>query len=613
MSPFVQSLKSQRHFSAAIAAAGRSMERLGSGQRINSAADDAAGLAISASLNADYRIFSQAVRNLNDGTSLLNIAEGALRELSSITDRQMELAEQAANGVYSSRQRQALDQEANALVKEYNRIVQSTRFNGLNLLDGSQRGGVRLQAGHGVEGSLLVNLGKELAYSGDGTFKAPSTIGFNTSSFALTITDLNGDGKQDLASADDYSGITAVYLGNGDGSFRSAQVFSVGATPMGITWGDFNGDGIKDLATADDATISILLGNGDGSFKARSNLSGIMGGFEIAAGDFNGDGKADLIAANSSSNSVAVFLGGGDGSFSTVTTYRVGGNPLSVVLDDVNGDGITDVFSGSLSGELSVLVGNGDGSFKTKITLSSGSSIYRARSGDLNGDGKVDLVATTIDGSIKVFRGNGDGSFAAAVSYATSAFPNGIMVADLNGDAILDIVTGDESDRVNSILLGNGDGTFQARRSYAVGFLGLVRDMRVADLNDDGALDIVNVPGGGNIAILLGNSGGSGVIRNLDLKTQASALQSMNTISQTKERIGRELGMIGAAQSRIQTSARNLFVAKDNYKLAESRIRDADVAEESSNLIRQQILQQSSSNIILQGSQSSEVILSLLR
>ena len=133
----ISSLTAQRKLADGTAALSKTFERLSSGQRINRASDDAAGLAIADSLNAASRVYTQGIRNFSDGLSLLSIAEGALQQLQAITIRQIELAEQAANGVYSTKQRQALNDEANALVDEFNRIVESTSFNGLNVLDGT--------------------------------------------------------------------------------------------------------------------------------------------------------------------------------------------------------------------------------------------------------------------------------------------------------------------------------------------------------------------------------------------------------------------------------------------------------------------------------------------
>jgi flagellin len=95
------------------------LERLSSGQRINRASDDAAGLAIASALDADHRVFTQGIRNLNDGLSYLNIADGAVEELKNILIRQRELTTQASNGIYSDTQRQAMDSEVLSLLQPY--------------------------------------------------------------------------------------------------------------------------------------------------------------------------------------------------------------------------------------------------------------------------------------------------------------------------------------------------------------------------------------------------------------------------------------------------------------------------------------------------------------
>lgn len=122
----IASLNAQRSFGNATKRLSDSFTRLSSGLRINRAVDDAAGLSISESLKLDTRVFNQGIRNLNDGASVLSIADGALSELSSIMVRLNELAEQSANGTLGNRQRLALDQEAQSLAREYNRIARST-------------------------------------------------------------------------------------------------------------------------------------------------------------------------------------------------------------------------------------------------------------------------------------------------------------------------------------------------------------------------------------------------------------------------------------------------------------------------------------------------------
>jgi len=133
----INSLTAQRNLTTSQSALSQSIQRLSSGLRINSAKDDAAGLAISERFTAQIRGLNQAVRNANDGISLAQTAEGALKASSDILQRVRELAVQSANASNSAGDRQALQQEVGQLVSELDRISQTTEFNGSKLLDGT--------------------------------------------------------------------------------------------------------------------------------------------------------------------------------------------------------------------------------------------------------------------------------------------------------------------------------------------------------------------------------------------------------------------------------------------------------------------------------------------
>jgi flagellin len=142
----VASLNAQRQLMSSGNALDRATERLSSGARINSAKDDAAGLAISNRMTSQVRGLDQAIRNANDGVSLIQTAEGALSESTNILQRMRELSVQSANGIYSSGDRATLNAEVQQLVKELDRIADTTSFNGQKLLDG-KLGNVSLQVG----------------------------------------------------------------------------------------------------------------------------------------------------------------------------------------------------------------------------------------------------------------------------------------------------------------------------------------------------------------------------------------------------------------------------------------------------------------------------------
>ena len=133
----IPSLSAQRILSVNNDRLATSVERISSGIRINRAADDAAGLAISEALRSDIRATRQAVRNANDGISLINVTEGALNEQSSILIRLRELASQASTGTVGSTERQSVQLEFQALRLEIDRISNTTQFNGQGLVDGS--------------------------------------------------------------------------------------------------------------------------------------------------------------------------------------------------------------------------------------------------------------------------------------------------------------------------------------------------------------------------------------------------------------------------------------------------------------------------------------------
>jgi len=142
----VASINAQRNLKGNTDNLSRSLARLSSGYRINQAADDAAGLAISENLKAQLRGMKQASRNAQDGISLVQVAEGGLNEISNIMTRFRELAVQAASDTIGDTERKYLDVEYQQLKSEVQRIAETTRFNGLDLLNGSG-GQVDIQVG----------------------------------------------------------------------------------------------------------------------------------------------------------------------------------------------------------------------------------------------------------------------------------------------------------------------------------------------------------------------------------------------------------------------------------------------------------------------------------
>jgi flagellin len=163
----VASINAQRNLSSVTDRLSGNYRKLSTGLRISTAADDAAGLAISERLRSQVRSLEQAKRNANDGISFVQTAEGALNEVSSILVRLRELAIQSSNGSVSGQDKDTLNEEFTSLVAEVNRIGSSTEFNGIKLLDGSSSS-VDFQVGFGTTSgidTLAVNLSPALSTS----------------------------------------------------------------------------------------------------------------------------------------------------------------------------------------------------------------------------------------------------------------------------------------------------------------------------------------------------------------------------------------------------------------------------------------------------------------
>jgi len=151
----VSSLTAQRHLASSRADMEQAMERLSSGLRINSAMDDAAGLTIAHSLDSKIASLSQAVRNANDGIALVQLAEGALDEVSAMLTRMKELATQASNGTYSTTDLSNLNKEYEQLSAEIKRISENTKFNTIAVLDSSSK--ATFQVGDTSADTISVN------------------------------------------------------------------------------------------------------------------------------------------------------------------------------------------------------------------------------------------------------------------------------------------------------------------------------------------------------------------------------------------------------------------------------------------------------------------------
>lgn len=311
----------------------------------------------------------------------------------------------------------------------------------------------------------------------------------------VAVADFNGDGILDIAASDYYNGVVQIFTGNGsngigDGTFSVGGTFATDVTssnPQELVAGDFNGDGHPDIAVTNESgnNVGVLLNDGTGNFQPVVNYPLSSGSnFEIATADLNADGNLDLIVPLWTGSNVAVMLGNGDGTFQAEVDSPALPNPNSVTVADMNNDGKPDLVMAideypwtALNAQgIAIAIGNGDGTFQTPTLLASALHDTNfdspwpgyIKTVDVDGDGNTDIVYTNSEyGTLGILFGQGSGSFYDPVEYPSGGYAFGLAVADVNGDGAPDVVTaGDDFSGVTVLLNNNGSGT---QPNFAVG------------------------------------------------------------------------------------------------------------------------------------------------
>lgn len=313
----IQSLNAQRNLSSSQSQLATSMQRLSSGLRINSAKDDAAGLAISERMTTQVRGLTVAMRNANDGISLAQTAEGALGSLGSNLQRIRELAVQARNATNSAEDRAALDAEVQQLKAEVTRVAQQTSFNGTNLLDGSFTNmafQVGANQGQTIDISAIVNANVDALGTWD-SVAVPAK---------LTGSTIEGGSAQ----------VTIP----GSSTFALKAPVSNGATPADFSYSVFD---ITVNGSATPVTITPSPATAATPTEARNNLLAGLQNAGIPNLTFALDSSGNISVANSSTTNVALSPDAasplGDDALTAVAGKNVATGGMAAAAVSING------------------------------------------------------------------------------------------------------------------------------------------------------------------------------------------------------------------------------------------------------------------------------------
>jgi flagellin len=558
----VMSQSAQRSLGRVQGELALSIQRLSSGLRINSARDDAAGLAISERFTSQIRGLNQAARNSNDALSLLQTAEGALSGVSGNLQRIRELAVQAANGTYSASDKQAIQAEVAQLAAEIDRSALATQFNGMAVFDPSRASAV------GDENQLAV-------------FDGMTSVGSWLESSEQLISSLYGIQADGAALEIRYTGFTdnaggvAAYVqatgfdGQGRGNNLVLQVDMADFVPPNLPNGG-SAPYYNDRIIAHEMVHAVMARATNWQDLTGNHLWFVEGTAEFIQG---AEERVKADVASSSAAAVAAAINGPSNTSAFYSASYSAARYLHSRIKAAGGEGIKDVLTylnsnpGSTLDQALANASSGQfasaADFKTQFAAAGAAFIGAF---DLNNADTGAIGGLDVDG--------GD------VKTATSTVPNS---GSKSGTNVLDGFT----ESFEAIATSGGSTTSKV---FQVG----------ANANQT----LETRVGAVNLSAL-------GLRSTLDVTI--SPAQAIVAVDRALDYVNSQRAVIGAQSSRLETTMSTLQNTSQNLSASRARIVDADFAVEAAALARQQILQQAGTAMVAQANQLPQGVLSLLR
>ena len=521
----VPSLNAQRNLSANQAGLATTMQRLSSGMRVNTAKDDAAGLAISERMLTQVKGMDAAKRNANDGISLAQVAEGSMQKMTDILQRGRELAVQAANGTNSRSDRQALFAEYAQLLQEFERMSQTANFNGHKLLDGSftaQTFQVGANAGQTIDVSVPA-------------LKA-NTLGFHRTSSSLTGATLDRDWPrfQDFGRNGFNNWMTSIAAGATDRKLEVQGrelpidgIWNVGEVASLITSQEFE----PEINATTEASLS---------FSALPNFSGQI--------------TLRLVAGEDYSKARAV-------------SFAWDGSPTAALnaMDAINREA-------SVTGVRAEKYFSDRGRPYFRLVNTEGENLHVMN----DTSPPADIVLMDLG-----WEETGETGFVGGTSPST--FPSTL-----------------------------GTGVFGTDDVYAISALELVSDGAFT-FKGDAKFDYDINGDEIRTGLIRGHPIKQVALDDISFASTRKANEALQVFDGAINSVSRARATLGAVQSRVEATIANLEISSENTAAARARIVDADFAQETAQLARQQILQNAGTAMVAQANAVPEQVLTLLK
>ena len=616
----IASLNAQRNLNTSQNALNVSLQRLSTGLRINSAKDDAAGMAISERFTTQIRGLNQAARNANDGISLAQTGEGALAEVTNNLQRIRELAVQAANSTNSASDRAALNLEVQQRLAEIERTASQTSFNGQKILDGSF-GSAQFQIGANVGEILSVGLSTSVRQGAIGATAAAASadlsavIGGTATPAVNAVQSVFTSGT---IAANDYSSIAAtagsdtVAFGAG-GPLAGATVTVNGVV---FTFADSAGASTVNSATA--VTVNV---NYSGAATAQDAVNAFDAAFALAVTDAGSAGTGTALAGLSSANGGTTTSTISDTALGLAATVgRTVAASVATVVQDVTGSDVDNSANRTLT-----IQAPGDSAFAVSLTsnITNATDLAAAITGTA-GYAAADFTVAAVSGALVFTEKVGTtGTFTigGTASIGGSSTTTGVTAAPLVPAASVTVASD------FSIQIGNGTAVNVANGTYTTA-QGLTDAINTAlgsnaSASYDSTTGQISINAGEAVTIagttglttlgFTGTNAASGSLLTTNVLDLTAANDAIRRVDSALSSVSTLRSTFGAIQNRFESVIANLQTTSENLSASRSRIQDADFAAETAALTRGQILQQAGVAILAQANALPNNVLALLR